>query len=161
MKKKPAGRNDTHTFDYSRVLDKLYIGSDFCSGSLCKFHGDQFKKLGVCVEINLAIEKKETPPEDIDIYAWLPVVDGRAPTMDQFLLGTSIINQAIIIGNTVYVHCRNGHGRSPTMVAAYLIRYKNHTVNDAVKFITDKGKETHIEDEQKKALVEFFKLCQK
>ncbi len=149
------GRNDTHSFDYSKITENIYLGSDFCTGRACKLHADEFKKMGVCVELNLAAEKKETPPDNIDIYAWLPVVDGYAPTKDQLRMGTSLINEAVKNKNTVYVHCKNGHGRSPTMVAAYLVRFTGTTIEHAIATIKAKRPEVHIEDSQMTALREF------
>lgn len=158
-KQKPKGRGDDHKFDYSKITDNIYIGSDLCEGNICPIHSKDFKKLGVCVEINLSIERKETPPEDINLYSWIPVVDGYAPTPDQFDLGTAVINQAIKNKQTVYVHCMNGHGRSPTMVAAYFIRYMGKGVDEAEKLIMKKRPEVHIEVEQRKALEKFEKKC--
>ncbi len=160
-KLEPRGRNDSHLFDYSKITDNIYIGSDLCKGSVCLVHGPEFKRLGVCVELNLSAEKKEKPPDDINSYSWLPVVDGYAPSPNQFDLGTSVINQAVENGETAYVHCRNGHGRSPTMVAAYLVRYKNMSVEEAVEFIGKKRPEIHIEKAQKKALQQFAKKWSK
>jgi len=157
MKLIPHGRNDDHIFDYSRITRQIIIGSDLCKGSVCPIHGQEFKSLGVCVELNLSAEKKETPPDDIDIYAWLPVVDGYPPTYDQFLIGTSIINEAVLNDNIVYVHCKNGHARSPTMVAAYFIRFKKIGVGEAVDLIKKKRPEVHIEKSQLEALEEFSK----
>jgi protein-tyrosine phosphatase len=156
-KLRPKGRNDSHTFDYSRITDKIFIGSDLCKGSVCPIHGPEFKKLGVCVEVNLSAEKKETPPDDIDSYTWMPVVDGYAPTPDQLDMGTSIIDKAVTNDKTVYVHCRNGHGRSPTLVAAYLIKYKGMSVDEAIDYIAKKRPEIHIEKTQKKALEKLSK----
>lgn len=144
----PKGRNDGHVFDYSRIDEHIYLGSDLCRGSKCILHGEQFKKLGVCVELNLTAERKEIPPDDLDMYSWIPVVDGYSPTVDQMLLGTAVMNEAIVNDDTVYVHCKNGHGRSPTMIAAYYVRYRGYTVTDAVKMIKDIRHETHIEDYQ-------------
>jgi len=50
----PAGRNDDHVFDYSKITDNIFIGSDFCKGGVCLLHADEFKRLGVSVEINLS-----------------------------------------------------------------------------------------------------------
>ncbi|KKQ24966.1 MAG: hypothetical protein US62_C0036G0010 [Candidatus Woesebacteria bacterium GW2011_GWA1_37_8] len=151
----PKGRNDGHVFDYSKLDEYIYLGSDLCRGSKCMLHGEQFTKLGVCVELNLSAERKEIPPDNIDIYSWIPVVDGYSPTVDQMLLGTAIMNEAIVNKNTVYVHCKNGHGRSPTMIAAYYVRYKGSTISDAIKKIKDIRHEVHIEDYQIKVLEEF------
>lgn len=154
---KPKGRDDDHVFDYSKITNRIYIGSDLCKGSVCLVHSDEFKRIGVCAEINLSIERKEIPPEEIDVYSWIPVVDGYAPTPDQLDIGTTIIHQVVKGGKTVYVHCKNGHGRSPTLVAAYLIRYKKMGVEEATKFIAEKRPEIHIEKIQKKSLRDFEK----
>jgi protein-tyrosine phosphatase len=153
--KKPSGRNDGHSFDYSKVNDLLYLGSDFCVGRECKLHESEFKKMGVCVELNLAAEKKEIPPDNICVYVWMPVVDGYAPTPNQMLTGTSLINESIVNGNAVYVHCKNGHGRSPTMIVAYLVRFKGMSIPEAIDFVKSKRPEIHIEKTQLDALKKF------
>lgn len=158
---KPVSRNDGHLFDHSKITNQVYVGSDFCTGRECKTHAGEFKKLGVCVELNLAAEKKEIPPDNIDIYAWIPVVDGHAPTEDQLIMGTALINEAVKNKNIVYVHCKNGHGRSPTMVAAYLIRFMGMTVEEATDFIVKKRREVHMEETQIIALKNFSKKWSK
>ena len=151
----PKGRNDSHQFDYSQITDQLFIGSDFCKGGVCLLHAEQFKKLGVSVELNLSDEENELPPKEIETYSWLPVVDGYAPSPTQLDIGTSVIDGTISNGKKVYVHCKNGHGRSPSMVAAYLVRYKGYSIGQAVREIEQKRPETHIEETQKRALVDF------
>jgi len=154
-KPKPAGRNDGHIMDYTKIDDNIYIGSNLCKGSVCPVHEPEFTKLGVCVEINLDNEKKETPPDNIDTYVWMPVVDGHPPSPDQLDLGSALINQAVKNNKTVYVHCKNGHGRSPTLIAAYYIRYYRITLSEAEKIIKKKRSEIHIEKTQIKALKDF------
>jgi len=156
-KKEPKGRNDGHIADHSKITDKIYLGSNLCKGNVCPIHGMEFKKLGVTAEINLSIENKETPPDELDIYAWIPVVDGHAPSIQQMNLGSSLIEQSVKNGKTIYIHCTNGHGRGPTMLAAYLIKHKEMTVDEAVEFITKKRPEIHIEDRQMTVLREFEK----
>lgn len=154
-KVKPKGRNDGHKFDYSKVTDKIIVGSDLCLGRNCKSHEKEFGKLNVSVEINVAAERVETPPKDVISYTHLPVVDGYAPTKEQFDVGTSIINEAVKDGRTVYVHCKNGHGRSPTLVAAYLMRFNNFDAGEAIDKIMKRRPEIHIETSQKKALMDY------
>jgi atypical dual specificity phosphatase len=149
------GGSDDHSFDYSKITDNIYIGSDLCKGNVCPIHAGQFKALGVRAEINLTAEHKETPPDEMDIYAWIPVKDHMAPSPGQFDLGASIIDQIVSKGKTIYVHCKVGHGRSPTMVAAYLIRYKGMGVDEAISFIAASRPGIHPEDLQKEALVAF------
>lgn len=151
----PQGRNDGHVFGYSKITDNIFIGSDLCQGGICVIHGEEFKRLGVGVELNLSAENNEFPPKELEVYLWLPVVDGYAPSSMQLDMGTCTMHDAIGEGKKVYVHCRNGHGRSPTMVAAYLIRYEGHTVDSAVTLVQQLRPEAHIEDVQKKALEDF------
>src|SRR3989344_2965717 len=152
----PKGRNDGHIFDYSQITDQIFIGSDLCKGGVCLIHGEEFKKLGVSVELNLSAENNELPPkEGLTSYTWLPVVDGYAPTQEQLAMGTCLIDTAVNSGKKVFIHCRNGHARSPSLVAAYLVKYKGMTLEDAYKLIKEKRPESHIEDAQKIALLEF------
>ena len=105
----------------------------------------------------MEIEHPEMPPKSIDAYLWLPVVDKQAPTQDQLRLGTVMMKQMIDLGNTIYVHCKNGHGRSPTLVAAYLIRFEGKTVDEAIRFIKEKRPEVHLEEVQIEALNDLIK----
>jgi protein-tyrosine phosphatase len=157
MELKPKGRNDSHQFDYSQIMDNIYIGSDLCKGGICLMHGEEFKKLGVSVEINLSLENNELPPKDIETYLWLPVTDGHAPSQHQLEAGICLMDTMVNAGKKIYVHCRNGHGRSPTLVAAYLMRYKNMSLEEANKLICKNRPEAHIEKLQEEALREFAK----
>ncbi len=155
--RQPKGRNDGHIADHSKITDLIYLGSNLCKGNSCPVHSEEFKELGVCVELNLDNERKEIPPDDIESYSWLPVVDGYAPTQIQLAIGSSIINESVRRKKVVYVHCRNGHGRGPTMVVAYLIRYEGYDVDQAIKLIKEKRPEIHIEKNQMEVLRKFKK----
>lgn len=147
--------NDGHLMEYSQITDLIYIGSDLCDGLVCPIHGKEFEELGICGEVNLEEEHPETPPKHLDAYLWLPVKDGEAPRPDQLMIGTAAINEMVGQNNVVYVHCKNGHGRSPTLVAAYLIRYKGKSIEEAIQLIASKRPEVHIEDTQRQALEQF------
>jgi protein-tyrosine phosphatase len=151
----PMGRNDSHIFDYSKITDNIFIGSDFCKAGVCLLHKDEFKKLDVSVEINVSAENNELPPKEIEMYLWIPVVDGYAPNEMQLLSGTSVMHAALSAGKKVYVHCRNGHGRSPALVAAYLMRYKGMSIDESAKTIKLKRPESHLEKVQIDALTSF------
>ncbi len=155
----PGGRNDGHVMDYSQITDQIFVGSDFCQGGVCLIHDEEFKKIDVSVEINVSEEDNELPPKTgISSYTWLPIIDGGAPTQDQLAIGTSIMDAAIKTGKKVYVHCRNGHARSPSLVAGYLAKYGGMALDGAYKLIKDKRPESHIEESQKEALNKFLNL---
>lgn len=146
---------DDHIMDYSAITDRIFVGSDLCKGNVCPIHNVEFKKLGVTVELNMSMEKKEFPPNEMDVYSWLPVKDGFPPNECQLEIGTSIINEAVTNGNKVYLHCKNGHGRSPTMLAAYFIRFLNKTTDEAIDMIKMKRPEIHLQEVQINALKAF------
>lgn len=154
-------KDSGHETDYSQITENIFIGSDLCTGLTCPVHSVEFKKLGICAEVNLEMERDETPTPGVDAYIWLPTPDHYAPTNDQLMIGSSVINEMINLGNKVYVHCKEGHGRSPTMVAAYLIRYKGYKVNEAIEYISKKRPGVHIEDDQHKALEDFSRKWSK
>ncbi len=153
----PKGRNDGHIFDFSKITDQIVLGSDLCKGGVCLIHAEEFKKLGVSVELNLSQEENELPPKDIETYVWLPVVDGYAPSQIQLNIGVGVIHEAVKSGKVVYVHCKNGHARSPSLAAAYLMKFEGKSLLEAEKLICEKRPEVHIEESQRKALEEFSK----
>jgi len=89
MKATPKGRDDSHEFEYSKITNNIYIGGDMCKGGICKIHGEEFKVLGVCAEINLSEERNELPPKDIDSYVWLPTTDGYALALSSLVSGSA------------------------------------------------------------------------
>jgi protein-tyrosine phosphatase len=64
--------------------------------------------------------------------------DDDQPIGDYFDSSISFIDDAIRMGKTVYVHCYAGVSRSPTIVAAYLIKMHNMTTVDALKYIAER-----------------------
>lgn len=149
---------DDHVTDYSKITDQIYIGSDLCKGIDCPVHSVEFKKLGIMAEVNLELERVESPTPGVEVYVWLPVMDKTAPKLGQLLVGSAAINEMVKSGNNVYVHCREGHSRGPTMVAAYFIRYEKMSVEEAIEFIAKNRPEIHLEEVQKMALEEFWQL---
>ncbi len=148
-------QDDGHIMDFSQITDNIFIGSDLCKGNICPIHGSEFKELGVTVELNLSMEKKEVPPDNMDAYVWLPVQNNSSPNEAQFAIGTNVINEAVLKNKKVFLHCKNGHGRSPTMLAAYLIRFENLNIDEAIAKIQGARPEIHILENQMNALKEF------
>lgn len=147
-----------HATDYSQITDNIFIGSDLCKGLYCPVHAEEFKRLGIAAEINLEIERDEQPTSGTEIYLWLPTVDNVCPTVDQLTVGTVLIDQICKSMKKVFVHCRNGHGRSPTLVAAYLCRFRHMSAEEAVGFISKMRPEIHPNAVQISGLLGFAKL---
>lgn len=133
--------------DFNYITDGIYIGTNQC----CQTHFDEeLKKLGITTDISLE-EKRIDAPFGVDFYAWIPVKNHLPPTPDQLDLGVSTLEKLVALGKKIYVHCKNGHGRAPTLVSAYLIR-KGKSPKEAEAFIKSKRPTMHLEEAQREAL---------
>lgn len=139
--------------NYDQITDHIYIGTNFC----CSTHfSEELKKEGITTDISLE-EIKIDSPFGVQVYLWLPVKDGHAPTPYQFQVGIYTLMAAEKNNQKIYVHCKNGHGRAPTLVAAHLIKSKGVSPKEAVEMIRKKRPEIHLEKVQWEALEEFQK----
>jgi len=148
----------THTTDYSHITPFIILGSELCKGWKCPVHSEEFRKLGINTEINLETEHDEPVAPELDVYLRLPTTDETAPTQEQLLIATDALQTTIKSNKKAYVHCKNGHGRSPTVVAAYFIRFENKTVQEAISLIKNNRPEVHINKLQLESLEKFRKV---
>ncbi len=146
---------EEHPTEYSQITDQIFIGSNLCVGPHCPVHCEYFKKMGITGEVNLEMERDENPSPCVEAYLWLPVLDNTAPSYNQLELGTSVMNEIIKTGGKVYVHCQKGHGRSPTLVCAYLVKYGGMSSAGAMAFVWERRREIHLEEVQVQALREY------
>ena len=136
--------------DYSYITDGIYIGTNQC----CQTHFEEkLLKEGITADISLEEERVDAP-FGVKFYLWLPVKDQTSPNADQLELGVSTLEKLVAMKKKIYVHCKNGHGRAPTLVAAYLIR-KGKNPEEAEAFIKSKRATIHLQDVQRAALRDF------
>lgn len=138
--------------DYNLISDGIYIGTNQC----CLLHFDeQLKNDGIEADISLEEERIDAS-FGVKFYLWIPVKNHTAPGQDQLNVGVAVLEQLVSVKKKVYVHCKNGHSRAPTLVAAYYIT-QGKSPDEAVELIKKKRPTIHLEDVQKEALVEFAK----
>ncbi|MEX0877801.1 MAG: dual specificity protein phosphatase family protein [Candidatus Spechtbacterales bacterium] len=138
--------------EYNEITDGIFIGTNQC----CQTHFDEkLKKEGITADISLE-ENRVDAPFGVDFYVWIPVQNHTAPKSDQLEFGVSVLEKLVSMGKKIYVHCKNGHGRAPTLVAAYLIK-KGKNPTDAEDFIKSKRPTIHLEDVQREALNNFLR----
>jgi len=80
------------------------------------------EKMGITAMVNLRAEYQDVFAAPLPVaYLWLPVEDHKDPTPEQMLTGVQFVHAAVQAGQRVFIHCKMGIGRSPTLAAAYLI----------------------------------------
>lgn len=153
LERKTRHREDDHVdFDWNQIDEDIYIGTNVC----CQIHFDKhLLSLGITGNVSMEAERIDNP-KGVAAYLWLPTIDHAAPSQDKLMIGVKSIESMIKEGHKVYIHCKNGHGRGPTMGAAYYI-YKGMSVQEAVDYIKERRSESHIEKVQSEALEEFEK----
>jgi protein-tyrosine phosphatase len=102
----------------SQITAHLFLGSQYNLLGLKKL-----KALGVTAIVNMRTHSDYSDAEHEGIkYLHLPTVDNTPPPLQVLMQGADFIDNEIKNGGAVYVHCRQGLGRGPTMAIAYLIK---------------------------------------
>lgn len=138
--------------EYSQITTYIYIGTNMCCES--DFARSLLKK-GIKADISLE-EGKVDQPFGVDYFLWLPTKDHTSPTLKQLEVGTDFIKNLVHQRIKIYVHCRQGHGRAPTLVAAYLAR-EGMDVEKAFHCIKKKRQAIHPNRKQIVAVKKFIK----
>jgi len=138
--------------NYSKITDYIYIGTNAC----CQIHFDK-KLLKKGVKADLSMEKERIDQAwGVDYFLWLPTKDGVAPSQGQLLIGAKFIDALVAQKTKIYIHCKNGHGRAPSITIAYLI-YSGRSFADSFNLIKKKRPEIHLHYNQIIALKKFAK----
>ncbi|QQG45140.1 MAG: dual specificity protein phosphatase family protein [Candidatus Sungiibacteriota bacterium] len=139
---------------YSKITPYIYIGTNMLQYS----HFERLKKLGISVDIDLeAGHIEKIPMRGLDTFLWLPTKDGHAPTHNQMAAGVAFLDQMVKHKKKVYVHCKNGHGRAPTLVIAYLAA-RGMMSKAAYEFVKKRRPVVHLNKEQMSAVEKFARL---
>lgn len=139
---------DHKTFDYSRIFDWLHVGTNAC----CKMHFEkELLEKGIRADISLEEERLDDP-YGVDFFLWLPTTDHTPPSMDQLEMGVQALKHFYEHGIPCYVHCKNGHGRAPTLVAAFLMNTRGLSVDESIAVLKERRPSIHLEPVQLETL---------
>ena len=153
MKMVPSRLRSHERIQYSKITPYIFVGTSLC----CGVHSSILKKLGVSVDIDFEYEHADAfEKPEMEITLFLPTRDRHAPTQSQLAAGVALIEQALAAQKRIYVHCKNGHGRAPTLAAAYFTT-KGMSPEEAVAFLRRKRPVVHLNREQMAALNKFSK----
>ena len=118
------------TLKRSKITANLFLGGQYNLQGLSKL-----KKMGVTAIVNMRIHSIYTIAHYQGFeYLHLPTIDNTAPKLEDLILGAEFAEKAIKNGGKVYIHCRQGHGRGPSMAIAYLLKIGT-TYDDAFKLV--------------------------
>ncbi|MDB4902241.1 MAG: dual specificity protein phosphatase family protein [Mucilaginibacter sp.] len=106
------------TLRRSQITANLFLGSQYNLLGLQKL-----KALGITAIINMRMHSvySEAQYEGFH-YLHLPTPDNTPPPLEVLIKGADFADNEIKNGGKVYIHCRQGLGRGPTMTIAYLIK---------------------------------------
>jgi protein tyrosine phosphatase (PTP) superfamily phosphohydrolase (DUF442 family) len=113
-----------------QITANLFLGSQYNQVGLRKM-----KALGITAIINMRMHSVYTEAQYEGFsYLHLPTPDNTPPPLEVLIKGANFAESEIKNGGKVYVHCRQGLGRGPTMAIAYLLK-TGLTVDDAITLI--------------------------
>lgn len=137
-------------FDYDKITDDVFIGTNMC----CQF-GFSRELLSQGVRAAISLEKERVDvPTGADFYLWLPTEDMTAPSPDQLRLGVDTLAFFAERKIKVYIHCKNGHGRAPTLYLAYLVS-RGMPYEEALAMLTRQRPSVHPTEAQERAVRDF------
>ncbi len=99
---------------------------------------ERFRQAGITTFVDLTHEWDGLEPYDHLLtgqrrHRW-PIVDNDVPSMDDMTAILDTIDRAHADGETVYVHCWGGHGRTGTVVGCWRVRHGSSPA-DAIALI--------------------------
>lgn len=138
-----------NNLDYNHIAEGIYIGTNQC----CQIHFDStlLHKENIAADISLE-ENRIDVPFGVKFYVWMPVKNHTPPSPEQLEFGAAALQTLVAMKKNVYVHCKNGHGRAPTLVAAYLVRAKAMEPGKAETFLKTRRPSVHLNQSQQEAL---------
>jgi len=139
--------------EYSQITPFIFIGTNAC----CQTHFDKdLLKHKIEADISLEYEHLDAP-WGVKYFLWMPTKNHTTPTQKQLILGAYVLRQLVNSRIKTYTHCEHGHGRAPTLVAAYFISI-GKSLKEAISLIKKERPSIHLEKVQINALRKFERM---
>lgn len=119
------------TVKRSQITENIFLGGQYNRRGLRKL-----KEMGISAIVNMQIKPAldcQTNHTTIH-YLHLPTIDNTPSRLKDLVTGTEFIEQELAQGGKVYIHCRQGIGRAPSMLIAYLLK-NGSTYEEAYWFV--------------------------
>jgi len=121
--------------NFSWVIDSTLAGSGMPTS---REELDWIRENGI--KAVLTLTEEPLPEEwlnDID-YLHVPTVNGAAPDMADIDKAVNFIDRNLKNSKATMVHCAAGKGRTGTILVAYMMKFKNMDVKQAIESIRNK-----------------------
>ena len=136
---------------YNQITDLIYAGNNLC----CQTHFEmELLSKGITADISLEAERLDNP-RGVKYFFWFPWEEDTAPSNELIDLAMKVLDNTIESGIKVYIHCKNGHGRTSTFLASYFIYKYKTSAEEALKRIFEKRPSGHLNEIQKEFLVNY------
>ena len=109
---------------------RLYLGSSVDAQDV-----KTIKNKNISHVINATVDCLTTEDPDVEVLHIAVRDHSDAPLADHFSMAAEFIHSALSSGGSILVHCRCGISRSTTLVAAYLLSYRNMKCEEACDFL--------------------------
>ncbi|MBA62700.1 MAG: phosphatase [Planctomycetaceae bacterium] len=73
----------------------------------------------------------------------IPTIDFTSPSLENVKQGVAFVSRHVELGNTVYIHCKAGRGRSATVAICWLMAAKSMNPSQAQKHLLDHRSHVH------------------
>ena len=138
--------------DYNYIDEGIYVGTNQCCTAGLS---EVLQKEGITSDVSLEGEQLDQPYGVLQ-YVWIPTVDHDIPTDEQLAFGVATLESLVQAGQKIYLHCKNGHGRSSTFLCAYLLKTRGMTPEQALQFIQLHRPSAHMQPCQKELLQKYY-----
>jgi Dual specificity phosphatase, catalytic domain len=136
---------------FTEILPGLYLGSRLTPGDARRLFE---RKISAVLDLTSEFSEVRSLRE-VAAYMCIPLLDRTAPSPAELDAAICFMHEQTRRG-PVYVHCALGHGRSATVVLAYLLASgKFANLNDALGHIQTKRPRVRLNPSQLRALQEF------
>jgi protein-tyrosine phosphatase len=121
----------------NQIIDNLHLGSSFNAYSLSDLAN---KKINVVINVTEEIDNFHEYNLVMKYYRF-PIKDNNQDDISKILEQTyDLIDEHLVKGEGILVHCYMGASRSASVIIYYLMRKYNWTYNQSLLFVSEKRK---------------------